>query len=99
MTQKVKLMISDLTQQLFNDINRFVDSSRQSAESAFSRDQLKTLIASALKRMDLVTREEFDAQQAVLMRTREMMESLENRMAALEALTAEKKDAEEKDSD
>jgi BMFP domain-containing protein YqiC len=78
-------MIEDLAQQLLKDINRFVDSSRASAEAAFSKDQLKTVIESALKKMDLVTREEFDAQQAVLLRTREMVAALEQQVAALEA--------------
>jgi BMFP domain-containing protein YqiC len=84
-------MIGDLTQQLFNDINRFMDSGRQSAEAAFSGDQLKMLIANALKKMDLVTREEFDAQQAVLMRTRETLESLQHQVEALETLVADEK--------
>ena len=44
----------------------------------------KSLLQSALGRMDLVTREEFDVQVAVLARTREKLESLEARLAALE---------------
>ncbi|PAV25446.1 hypothetical protein C8D92_104192 [Tamilnaduibacter salinus] len=39
---------------------------------------------SVLSRLDLVTREEFDAQQAVLLRTREKVEALEKRVAELE---------------
>ena len=37
--------------------------------------------------MDLVTREEFDVQAAVLARTRAKVESLEKQLAALEAAT------------
>ena len=44
----------------------------------------KSLLQSALARMDLVTREEFDVQLAVLARTREKLEALEARLAALE---------------
>jgi len=44
----------------------------------------KSLLQSTLARMDLVTREEFDVQQAVLARTREKLEALEARLAALE---------------
>ena len=44
----------------------------------------KSLLQSALARMDLVTREEFDIQLAVLARTREKLEALEARLAALE---------------
>jgi hypothetical protein len=40
----------------------------------------------ALARMELVTREEFDVQQAVLARTRAKLTELERRVAELEAL-------------
>ncbi len=46
---------------------------------------LKALVAHALSRMDLVTREEFDAQARVLARTVEKLDALEARIAALEA--------------
>lgn len=46
---------------------------------------LKALVAHALSRMDLVTREEFDAQARVLARTVEKLDVLEARVAALEA--------------
>lgn len=46
---------------------------------------LKALVAHALSRMDLVTREEFDAQARVLARTVEKLDALETRIAALEA--------------
>lgn len=44
----------------------------------------KSMLQSALARMDLVTREEFDVQLAVLARTREKLEALEARLAVLE---------------
>lgn len=40
-----------------------------------------------LEKMDLVTREEFEVQKAVLERTRARLEALEHRVAALEAAT------------
>ena len=45
---------------------------------------IKSLLQSAMARMDLVTREEFDVQMAVLARTREKLEALEARLAELE---------------
>ena len=45
----------------------------------------RALLTSLLGRLDLVTREEFDAQAAVLARTRERLEELERRLARLEA--------------
>ncbi|MEH6444934.1 MAG: accessory factor UbiK family protein [Oceanospirillaceae bacterium] len=49
------------------------------------QDQLKSLLQNALSKLDLVTRDEFDAQAAVLGRTREKVEALEQRFALLEA--------------
>ena len=44
----------------------------------------KSLLQSAMARMDLVTREEFDVHMAVLARTREKLGALEARLAELE---------------
>jgi len=56
----------------------------QSPASDLERN-FKALLASAFARLDLVTREEFDAQARVLARTRERLETLEQRIAVLEA--------------
>ena len=48
----------------------------------------RALLHSAFARLDLVTREEFDIQAAVLARTREKLGALEARVAALEAAAA-----------
>ncbi|GAB1255627.1 accessory factor UbiK family protein [Aurantivibrio plasticivorans] len=45
--------------------------------------QAKLAMQSALSRLDLVTREEFDAQTAVLQRTREKLDKLEQDVASL----------------
>jgi len=45
---------------------------------------VRAVVGSALQRMDLVTREDFDVQAAVLARTREKLEALEARVGELE---------------
>jgi ubiquinone biosynthesis accessory factor UbiK len=45
---------------------------------------VKALLASALERLELATREEFDVQAKVLARTREKLAALEARVAELE---------------
>ncbi|MCP4043114.1 MAG: accessory factor UbiK family protein [Gammaproteobacteria bacterium] len=45
---------------------------------------LRSMISAAVSRANLVTRDEFDLQSAVLARTREKLESLEVRVAELE---------------
>jgi len=44
----------------------------------------KAMLQSTLGKMDLVTREEFDVQSAVLQKTRSKLEELEQRLAELE---------------
>ncbi len=46
---------------------------------------MRGLLESGLQKMNLVTREEFEIQSAVLLRTREKLEALEKRLAELEA--------------
>lgn len=53
------------------------------------RDELqqnfKTVLQSGLAKLDLVTREEFEVQRAVLLRTREKLEQLQRAVAELES--------------
>jgi len=45
---------------------------------------IKALLQSSLSKMNLVGREEFDAQSALLVRTREKLDQLEKQLAELE---------------
>lgn len=47
---------------------------------------VRDALRAGLRKLDLVTREEFDVQRSVLLRTREMVETLEARVAELETL-------------
>lgn len=46
---------------------------------------LKSVLAVGLRKLDLVTREEFEVQRAVLLKSREKLELLEAKLMALEA--------------
>ncbi len=48
-------------------------------------ENFRAVLRSGLARLDLVTREEFEVQEAVLKRTREKLEALEQRVRELEA--------------
>ncbi|GAA0682909.1 hypothetical protein GCM10009429_04080 [Dyella marensis] len=52
------------------------------------RANFSDVLAQGLRRLDLVTREEFDVQSLLLARTRARVEALERRVADLEALAA-----------
>ena len=77
--------LSDQASRLFN---RDPNQPRQEMES-----QLKMLLQSAFARLDLVSREEFDSQMAVLARTRAKVDALEARLAELEARISPASDA------
>jgi BMFP domain-containing protein YqiC len=48
---------------------------------------VKAMMASVFDKLDLVTREEFDVQQEVLLHTREKLAALETKIAELERLS------------
>ena len=48
------------------------------------QENFKTVLQAGLSKLDLVTREEFEIQQAVLQKTREKLAELEARLAVLE---------------
>ncbi len=59
----------------------------QALQSDIQRN-LRASLEAGLTKLDLVTREEFDVQAAVLARTREKLAALEARVAELERLAA-----------
>jgi BMFP domain-containing protein YqiC len=72
-------LIDDLARRLAGSVPESVSALRRDLEQNF-----KGVLQSQLARMDLVTREEFDVQAAVLKRTREKLAALEKRLADLE---------------
>ncbi len=56
------------------------------------QDNFKAALQSGLARLDLVTREEFDVQRAVLVRTREQLESLRTLVEQFDAKLTERDD-------
>jgi BMFP domain-containing protein YqiC len=80
--------MADFDPRLIDDLARRLASAVPENVAAVGRDleqNFKGVLQSQLARLDLVTREEFDVQSAVLKRTREKLAALEQRLAALEA--------------
>ena len=71
--------LEELAKQITDAIPPGVKSMAEGAEA-----KVKQVLQSQLSRMDFVSREEFDVQSQVLIRTREKLEALEARIAALE---------------
>jgi BMFP domain-containing protein YqiC len=78
--QSTRLDLDQLARQLSQAVPGNIKALGEDLERNF-----KSLLQSGMSRMDLVTREEFDLQTAVLQRTRAKLEALELRLAELEA--------------
>ena len=68
--------IEDLARKLAESVPEGLRAAKEDLESGF-----RSVLTAGLSKLDLVTREEFDVQQAVLARTREKLEALEKRLA------------------
>jgi ubiquinone biosynthesis accessory factor UbiK len=73
-----------MEQRLIDEINDRVRSLFANSPAADLEKNLRALLAGFFSRLDLVTREEFDAQREVLARTRAKLQELEAKIAELE---------------
>ena len=71
--------IENLARKLADSLPQGLRSVRDDLE-----DNFRSVLRSGLSKLDLVTREEFEVQQAVLARTREKLEGLEQRLKELQ---------------
>lgn len=75
--------IDEMARRLLERVPPALRSMQQDLESNF-----RAVLREGLSKLDLVTRDEFDAQARVLERTRSQLEALEARLAALEGTGA-----------
>jgi hypothetical protein len=71
--------IENIARKLVEAVPEGLRSVREDLESNF-----RSVLRASLARLDLVTREEFEIQEAVLAKTREKLEALEARLEKLE---------------
>lgn len=74
-----------LGQKVFEEISGKLGAVLAESPAKDVEKNLRAVLQGVFAKLDLVTREEFDVQQAVLQRTREKLEALEARVAGLEA--------------
>lgn len=77
--------LDELARQLADAVPRNLRALGEDLEKTF-----RSLLSSGFERMDLVTREDFDLQTALLERTREKLEQMEQRLAELEESLAKR---------
>ncbi len=74
-TENIDHLVKQISNLLPQDLRR----TREDIEK-----NIKTALTASLKKMDLVTREEFDIQQELLANTRKLLDELETKITVLE---------------
>lgn len=69
---------------LFSDLQNRVSEALRNSPAADIEKNVRAMMTQGFSKLDLVTREEFDTQTQVLVRTRARLEELERRVAELE---------------
>jgi hypothetical protein len=84
--RSTRFSLDELARQLAESVPHNLKVLGQDLERNF-----KTLLQAGIERMELVSREEFDVQRAVLERTRAKLEAIESRLAELEKALSSRK--------
>lgn len=81
-------MISKKVEQILSEVSRIIPDDVQNIRQDIENN-LRASLTASLARLDLVTREEFDVQTALLQRARAQLDRLEEKLAAMEKQRAE----------
>jgi ubiquinone biosynthesis accessory factor UbiK len=73
-----------LNNKFIDDISKKISTLISESPMADIESNLRALLQSAFAKLDLVTREEFDVQTQVLLKTREQLDRLEQKLNELE---------------
>ncbi len=73
-----------LNHKVIDDINAKISQVLAATPAGDVEKNLRASLQGVFSKLDLVTREEFEVQQAVLVRTREKLDKLEAQVAAME---------------
>lgn len=76
-----------MNQKLLDEINEKMKAVLAQGPAADIEKNMRAMLGGLFSRLDLVTREEFDVQREVLLRTRAKLAELEKKVAELEAGT------------
>jgi BMFP domain-containing protein YqiC len=75
----------NINSQMLDDLAARIGQAIESSPAKDIQRNVRSMLQSGLSRLDVVTREDFDVQAQVLLRTREKIERLEAIVAELEA--------------
>ncbi|MGJ8663436.1 MAG: accessory factor UbiK family protein [Marinicella sp.] len=73
---------ADVVEDIVNKVEKFIPDDLKTMRQDFSKN-MKSILTATLQKADLVTREEFEVQKAVLAKTRAKLEALEKQIDEL----------------
>lgn len=85
-----------LNQKILDEISAKISEALATNPAKDIEKNLRAVLAAVFARLDLVTREEFDVQREVLLRTREKLDQLEAKLAELDKTLKVKGEGERK---
>lgn len=73
---------AEVVEDIVNKVEQYIPEDLKTMRQDFSKN-MKSILTAGLQKADLVTREEFEVQKAVLAKTRAKLEALEKQLADL----------------
>ena len=73
---------AEVVEDIVNKVEQFIPEDLKTMRQDFAKN-MKSVLTASLQKADLVTREEFEVQKAVLAKTRAKLEALERELAKL----------------
>lgn len=73
---------AEVVEDIVNKVEKFIPEDLKTMRQDFSKN-MKSILTAGLQKADLVTREEFEVQKAVLAKTRAKLEALEKQLDQL----------------
>lgn len=73
-----------IPQKIFDEVSQKISTLIAQSPARDIEKNIKSLLGASFNKLDLVSREEFDIQAEVLIRTRETLQQMEARIASLE---------------
>jgi len=73
---------AEVVEDIVNKVEKFIPEDLKTMRKDFSQN-MKSILTATLQKADLVTREEFEVQKAVLAKTRAQLEALEKQLDQL----------------
>lgn len=81
---EITMIKAEIVEDIVNKVEQFMPEDLKTMRQDFSKN-MKSILTASLQKADLVTREEFEVQKAVLAKTRAKLDALEKQLDSLQS--------------